>query len=271
MIAGKVDKSTLVGILVAAAGITVGLVLDGGKVAQVLQPTAALIVFGGTLGAVLVQFPTRVLLQAFRGLREVFFEPSPPSAEFIERLLGYALKARRRGLIALDPDLAKMDNLFLRKCLTCVVDGMRRNELCELMEADISQQEERDESLARVLDAAGGFAPTIGIIGAVLGLIQVMQRLDNIGEVGKGIAVAFVATLYGVGSANLVLLPLAGKVRIRAAEARRERVLILDAALSIAEGVSPRALKERLNSYLGESTVPAPREKKTPAAEAVSS
>ena len=265
-----VDKSTVGGILVAAIGVTVGLVLDGGRVTQVLQPTAALIVFGGTLGAVMVQFPVRVLFQALRGLREVFLEPPPPSPEFIERLLGYALKARRRGLIALDSDLAKMDNLFLKKCLTCVVDGMRRNELCELMESDIAQQEERDESLARVLDAAGGFAPTIGIIGAVLGLIQVMQRLDNIGEVGKGIAVAFVATLYGVGSANLLFLPLAGKVRIRAAEARRERVLILDAALSIAEGVSPRALKEKLNSYLGESTGLSKPERAAREAEAVS-
>ena len=249
-----IDKSTIVGILVATVGVVVGLVLDGGSARQIVQPTAALIVFGGTFGAVMVQFPMSTLRQAMLGLREVFLEPGPPTPEAIEVLLGYAQKARRRGLVALDADLKDVADPFLRKCLTCAVDGMQREPLRELMEIDLANEEEREEGAAKVLEAAGGYAPTIGIIGAVLGLIQVMQHLDNIGEVGKGIAVAFVATLYGVGSANLLFLPLAGKMRIRAREAQLTRELMLDAALSIAEGSSPRALRERLVAHLEDTS-----------------
>ena len=253
MVRGKLDRATLYGMGVAALGIVAGLFLDGGRVAQIVQPTAAFIVFGGTLGAVLIQFPMHTLRQAVAGLRQVFFEPVAPSSDLVDTLLGYAVKARRRGLVSLDADLESIHDPFLRKCLTFAVDGMQRAELQALMEADLAHEEEREESLARVFEAAGGFAPTIGILGAVMGLIQVMQRLDNIGEVGKGIAVAFVATLYGVGSANMLFLPLAGKMRIRAKEAQQVRELMVEAALCIADGVGPRALKDRLSAYLAEA------------------
>lgn len=248
------DKSTLGGIVVATLGVAAGLVLDGGSIRQVVQPTAALIVFGGTLGAVMVQFPVHTLRQAILGLREVLMEPKPATEASIEVLLGYAQKARRRGLVALDADLEDIEDPFLKKSLTCAVDGMQRGPMRELMEIDLAIAEEREDGAARVLEAAGGFAPTVGIIGAVLGLIQVMQRLDNIGEVGKGIAVAFVATLYGVGSANLFFLPLAGKMRIRAREAQQGRELMLEAALSIADGTSPRVLRDKLTAHLEEPT-----------------
>jgi chemotaxis protein MotA len=247
-----IDKSTLGGILVAAAGVVVGLFLDGGSVRQIIQPTAALIVFGGTLGAIMVQYPLQTLRQAMVGLRQVFLEPVAPTRAAVEVLMGYAQKARRRGLVSLDADLADIKDLFLRKCLTCAVDGMQRAPLRELMEIDLLNEEEKDEGAARVLESAGGFAPTIGIIGAVLGLIQVMQRLDNISEVGKGIAVAFVATLYGVGSANLLFLPMAGKMRIRARQAQLSRELMLEAALSIADGANPRMLRDKLAAHLVE-------------------
>ncbi len=251
------DRSTWIGIAVAVAGIAAGLMLDGGRMLQILQPTAALVVFGGTLGAVMVQFPMSTLREALGKLKQVFVEPQGPSPVFVEQLLGYALKARRRGLVALDADLPGIEDPFLRRCLTCAVDGMRRPELIELMDIELDLLAEKDETLARVFEAAGGFAPTIGIIGAVLGLIQVMQRLDNISEVGRGIAVAFVATLYGVGSANLLFLPLAGKVRVRAREAQHLRELMLESALAIADGISPRALRQRYDSYL--QTPPEPR------------
>jgi chemotaxis protein MotA len=249
-----VDKSTLGGIVVAAAGIVAGLFLDGGSLRQIVQPTAALIVFGGTFGAVMVQFPMQTLRQAFTGLRQVLQEPKAPTAATVEVLLGYAQKARRRGLVSLDADLKDIEDPFLRRCLTCAVDGMQREPLRELMEIELANEEEKEEGAAKVLEAAGGFAPTVGIIGAVLGLIQVMQRLDNIGEVGKGIAVAFVATLYGVGSANLLFLPLAGKMRIRARERQQVRTLMLDAALSIADGSSPRTLRDKLTAHLEDAS-----------------
>ena len=248
----SIDKSTVGGMLVVGVGVVAGLLLDGGGLRQVVQPTAALIVFGGTLGAVMIHFPLQTLRQCWTGLRQVFFEPKGPTPASIEVLLGYAQKARRRGLVALDADLKNIEDLFLRKCLTCAVDGMQRDPLRELMEIELANEEEKDDNAACVLESAGGFAPTIGILGAVLGLIQVMQRLDNIGEVGRGIAVAFVATIYGVGSANLLFLPLAGNMRIRAREAHLAREMMLEAALSIADGSSPRALRDRLVARLDE-------------------
>lgn len=253
-----IDKSTFSGILVVAVGVIAGLMLDGGSLRQIIQPTAALIVFGGTFGAVMIQFPMLTLRQALIGLRQVILEPKAPTPASVEILLGYAQKARRRGLVALDADLKDIEDLFLRKCLTGAVDGMQRETLRELMEIELANEEEKGEGAAKVLEAAGGFAPTIGIIGAVLGLIQVMQRLDNISEVGKGIAVAFVATLYGVGSANLLFLPLAGKMRIRAREAHCSRELMLEAALSIADGTSPRALRDKLTAHLEDNSKPKP-------------
>ncbi len=249
-----IDKSTLGGMLVVLVGVIAGLMLDGGSLRQIIQPTAALIVFGGTFGAVMIQFPMQTLRQALVGLRQVIFEPKAPTPASVEVLLGYAQKARRRGLVALDADLKDIEDPFLRKCLTGAVDGMQREPLRELMEIELANEEDKGDGAARVLEAAGGFAPTIGIIGAVLGLIQVMQRLDNIGEVGKGIAVAFVATLYGVGSANLLFLPLAGKMRIRAREAQCSRELMLEAALSIADGTSPRALRDKLTAHLEDTS-----------------
>jgi chemotaxis protein MotA len=253
-----IDRSTLGGILVASVGIVVGLLLDGGSLRQIVQPTAAFIVFGGTLGAVMVQFPLQTLRHALVSLKQVFLEPGAPTPASVEVLLGYANKARRRGLIALDADLKDIEDPFLRKCLTCAVDGMQKEPLRELMQIDLAVEEEKAEGAARVLESAGGFSPTVGILGAVLGLIQVMQRLDNIGEVGKGIAVAFVATLYGVGSANLLFLPLAGKMRIRARETYVQRELMLEAALSIADGTSPRALRDKLTAHLEDFMKPKP-------------
>jgi chemotaxis protein MotA len=243
--------------MIAAIGVAVGLFLDGGKVTQILQPTAALIVFGGTFGAVMVQFPMRTLREAAGRLHRVFVEPERFSKAFVDEVMEYALKARRRGVLSLDSDLESIEDPFLRKCLTGAVDGLRSTELREMMEIDIAHEEEKNESVARIFEAAGGFAPTVGIIGAVLGLIQVMQRLDNISEVGRGIAVAFVATLYGVGSANLLFLPLAGKMRIRLHEQQATREIILEAALAICEGVSPSVLRQRLNTLIEDTPKPA--------------
>ena len=250
----SLDLGTLGGLAVAIAGILAGLWLDGGSLAQVLQPTAMLIVFGGTFGAVLVQFPFSDVSLAFRRLRDVFLEAPPETGPLIESLLGYATRARRRGLLSLDAELEAIADPFLKKSLMLAIDGMSQQELRTIMEADLDSRDRRESQAAQVFEAAGGFAPTIGILGAVLGLIQVMQRLDNLGAVGRGIAVAFVATLYGVGSANLLLLPIAGKLRIRAREQQMVREMTLEAVLAILDGDSPRTLREKLGAFAAQSS-----------------
>jgi chemotaxis protein MotA len=245
-----IDKSTIGGIVLAVVGIGVGLLLDGGKLAQVLQPTAALIVIGGTIGAIMVQFPLPIVLEAFSQLRYVFFNEEPEPDALVQNLLRYAFKARKEGLLSLDAELAKIHDPFLRESLMLAVDGVSSDDLRKMMELQLDYKGEKDERIPRVFEAAGGFAPTLGIIGAVLGLIQVMQRLEDFNEVGKGIAVAFVATIYGVGSANLLFLPWAGKLRIRLRERQVIQEMTLEAVLAIAEGVNPRALEMQLGSYL---------------------
>ncbi len=240
----------MAGVAVAISGVVAGLVLDGGSVNQILQPTAALIVIGGTLGAVLIQFPLPTVRDAFAQLRQVFFHAHPLSADYIEELVDWCMRAHRNGMLSIDPHLAEIENKFLRKSLTLAVDGVVLSELREAMEIDLDLEEERGDGIVRVLEAAGGFAPTFGIIGAVLGLIQVMQRMDNVAEIGKGIAVAFVSTLYGIGVANLFFLPLAGRLRICMRQQQLMHEITLDAVIAMAEGISARALKRRLHSYL---------------------
>jgi chemotaxis protein MotA len=252
----SIDKSTVAGIAIALTGVGLGLLMDGGKLAQVLQPTAALIVFGGTLGAVMVQFPLRIVLQAFVQLKDVFFASEPEPDSLVQNLLRYAYKARREGILSLDAELAKIQDRFLRESLMLAIDGVNATDLRKMMELQLDYEGETQDRIPRVFDAAGGYAPTIGIIGAVLGLIQVMQHLQDIDQVGRGIAVAFVATIYGVGSANLFFLPWAGKLRIRMRERQVIQEMTLEAVLSILEGVNPRALELQLNTYM---TSPPPR------------
>jgi chemotaxis protein MotA len=246
----RVDKSTIGGIAIALTGIGLGLLMEGGKLAQVLQPTAALIVFGGTIGAVMVQFPLRIVIQAVVQLKNVFLSAEPEPDSLVQNLLRYAYKARREGLLSLDGELAKIQDPFLRESLMLAIDGVSAIDLRKMMELQIEYEGEKQERIPKVFESAGGFAPTIGILGAVMGLIQVMQHLHDINEVGRGIAVAFVATIYGVASANLLFLPWAGKLRIRLRERQVIQEMTLEAVLSILEGVNPRALEMQLNTYL---------------------
>jgi chemotaxis protein MotA len=256
----SVDKSSLTGIVLAIGGILAGLLLEGGNLRQVLQPTAAMIVFGGTLGAVMLQFPLPVVLQALRRLRSVFFDHGNNPEATIRRLVKFAQKARREGIVSLDSDLPEIEDPFLRKSLTLAVDGTEPDELRKIMELELANQAEYEEQVPQVFESAGGFAPTIGIIGAVLGLIQVMQHLDKIDEVGRGIAVAFVATIYGVGSANLIYLPVSGKMKLRIREEQITREMTLEGVASILEGMNPHMLETKLLSFLvdSESVGPAP-------------
>jgi chemotaxis protein MotA len=257
-----VDKSTIFGILLALGGIVAGLLLEGGKISQILQPTAAMIVFGGTLGAVMVQFPMKIVIDAFKRMVHVFIDQDGDPTQIIHDLVGYAQRARRGGIVSLDGELEAIKQPFLKRALMLAVDGTEPRELRNIMELELDNQAEHSEKIAQVFESAGGFAPTIGIIGAVLGLIQVMQHLQNIDEVGKGIAVAFVATIYGVGSANLVFLPSAGKLKIKSRQEQVWQEMTLDGVISIIEGMNPRMLESKLLGYLHD---PAPKEPSTKA------
>jgi chemotaxis protein MotA len=245
-----IDKGTIAGLAFAFVGLGAGLMLEGVKLPQVVQPTAALIVFGGTLGAVMVQFPLRTVILALRQLMEVLLHSDPEPDNLVQNLLRFAYKARREGVVSLDSELEKIRDPFLKESLMLAIDGVKSDELRKMMEVQLDYEDEKDEKIPKVFEAAGGFAPTIGILGAVLGLIQVMQRLQDLNAVGKGIAVAFVATIYGVGSANLLFLPWAGKLKIRLREKQVIREMTLEAVLSIIEGVHPRALEMQLGKFL---------------------
>lgn len=214
-----------------------------------------MIVFGGTLGAVLIQFPLPIVIKAVRRWGRIFLEPSWNPQFRIRELVDFAYKARRDGIVSLDIDLDKITDEFLKKALMLAIDGTEPQELRKIMELELESRAEYEEKFPHVFDSAGGFAPTIGILGAVLGLIQVMQHLDKIEEVGRGIAVAFVATIYGVGSANLFFLPSAGKLKIRIREEQIMREMTLEGVVSIMEGINPRMLETKLLGYLTESGV----------------
>jgi chemotaxis protein MotA len=244
------EKASIGGALLALAGILAGLLLEGGNLGQVLQPTAALIVFGGTLGAVLLQFPLTTVVAAFRNLGKLFSAHTRQDAELIRQLVNFANKARRQGVVSLDADLASINDSFLRQTLMLAVDGTEPADLRSIMRVNLESLTEDEERLPAVFEAAGGFSPTIGILGAVLGLIQVMQHLDNIQDVGRGIAVAFVATIYGVGIANLFFLPFAGKMHLRICASRRRREMMLEGVIAILEGINPRMLEIKLTGFL---------------------
>ena len=246
------DKATWGGVVLGVGGILGGLLLEGGKLSQVLQPTAAMIVFGGTMGAVLIQFPLPVVGKAVRYLGRVFLQPKQDATGRVQELVKFANQARREGIVSLDNRLDDIREPFLKKSLMLAVDGTEPQELRNMMELELNHQAEQEDRIAQVFESAGGFSPTIGIIGAVMGLIQVMQHLDKIDEVGRGIAVAFVATIYGVGAANLFFLPSAGKLRTRIREEQILREMTLEGVVSILEGMNPRMLETRLLGFLAQ-------------------
>lgn len=245
----RLDLSTLCGIALALVGIIGGLLLEKGKLQDITQGTAAMIVFGGTFGAVLVTTPMAIVRRAFRGMGQILFEPASDTAEAIELLIQFATKARKQGIVSLESDAAGIEDPFLRKSLSLAVDGTDLQELRKMMEIDIALAEHAAEGEAKVWESAGGYAPTIGIIGAVMGLIQVMKHLEDMKLVGHGIAGAFVATVYGVGAANLLFLPAAAKLRTRMHQASLRKDMILEGVTGIVEGLNPTLIRMKLDAY----------------------
>jgi chemotaxis protein MotA len=251
------DLATIGGILLALVGLIGGLLLEKGKLSDITQMTAAMIVLGGTFGAVLITTPLSVVKRAIGGLRGVVMEAPNRFAATIEEIIGYATQARKNGIVSLEGAASRVADPFLRKALNLAVDGTDLQELRHMMELELDLAEQRYEAEAKVWEAAGGYAPTIGIIGAVMGLIQVMKHLENIKEVGNGIAVAFVATVYGVGVSNILFLPAAQKLRSRASDIMLLRQMMLEGVIGIVEGLNPKLIRIKLEAFAGPDPAPA--------------
>lgn len=244
------DRASVIGIILGISAVVLGNVLEGGKIRSLLQPTAAVIVFGGTFGATLLSAPPDVILRAILALREVFSGQRDEREALIRDIVRFATVARRNGLIALESEIERINDQYFKKALRLAVDGMSPKMLRETMEQDNISFEEERRRIAKVYETAGGFAPTIGILGAVLGLIHVMENLSDPSKLGAGIAVAFVATIYGVGSANLIFLPISKKLMNRFNEELSKREMILEGVSGIQTGINPHYLEERLKVYI---------------------
>jgi chemotaxis protein MotA len=255
---GRVDVAILVGAVVGIGLVLGGHGLEGGSIRSLLQGAAAVIVFGGTLGAVLLSFPLRDLKHAVTSLRHLVVDDSPPADGMVGVIGRFAVRARKEGLLSLEDDAEKMSDPFLKRALALAIDGTSSTTLRAMLEDEISSREEIEEVPARVFEAAGGYAPTVGILGAVLGLINVMENLADPSNLGAGIAVAFVATVYGVGSANLIFLPIANRFRARAQRNARRREAVLEGVMAIQEGLNPRLIDMKLRGLLGIDS-PSPR------------
>jgi chemotaxis protein MotA len=239
----------IAGLVLAAICILGGLLMENGALGDVGQVTAALIVFGGTIGAVLIGTPNAVLLSAFRRGLTLFWDNVEDTSKMIDDLIVYAKKARGAGILALDSEIENMEEPFLRKGMMLLVDGVEAAEIRRVMELDLIIAENHAENDAKVFEIAAGLAPTIGIVGAVMGLIQVMKHLESLKDVGHGIAVAFVATIYGVGFANLILLPITNRIRIRSLRTSQFRELIIEGILNIQAGVNPGLMVRTLDGF----------------------
>jgi len=245
------DLLSIAGLLVALAGIVLGQVAEGGSLASLVQGAAFLTVVGGTFGATMLQHRLPTFVDGMRMVRWIVTPPPPRGPELTVMLAQWSAIVRRDGVLALERRIGDLDDAFLRNGLQLLVDGLEPAKIRDALEVEIEGFEERLAGAARVWEAAGGYAPTIGIIGAVLGLIHVMENLSDPSKLGGGIATAFVATVYGVGLANLVLLPIAGKLRALGEGLVRERELFVDGLTAIAVGENARVMQARLEGYLG--------------------
>ena len=247
------DIATIIGIVLALGSILGGQILEGGHPGSIIQLTAFVIVMGGTLGAICVQNPLSVVLKGVSLLKLGITDPKHDNKGTITTIIDLANVSRKQGLLALEGKLKDIHDPFFRKGVQLIVDGTDPKAVHEILEIDVEFQEEEGLKAAKVWEAAGGYAPTIGIIGAVLGLIHVMENLADPSKLGSGIAVAFVATIYGVGAANLFFLPLASKLKFKLKEEAASRVMIIMGLVGLAQGENPRLLQEKLEGYLPES------------------
>lgn len=244
------DVISILGIVVGVLAIMLGQFLEGGHLGSLVQPTAFLIVIGGTLGAVMLQSPWPTFAQGVRMVGWAFIPPRVDMAGMIAEIVTWSGIARKEGLLALEARIDTQPDPYVRKGLQMLVDGIEPENIREVMEVDTSAWEADLKQSTKIWEAAGGYAPTVGILGAVLGLIHVMENLSDPSKLGAGIAVAFVATIYGVGSANLLFLPIAKKLQFLLARQVAVRDMVLDGIICIAHGDNPRLIESRLQSYI---------------------
>ena len=248
--ASRLEYATLIGVPAAIGIILLAQVLEGAPTRALWQPTAALIVFGGTFAAILVSYPAALIRRTCGAVRHAFVSRHEPVEAVLAGIIQYSQVSRRKGLIALESEIDRAVDPFLKIALGLAVDGTNAKVARQILEVESDARREYAEAPAEVLETAAGYTPTLGILGAVLGLIHVMQSLSDPSKLGSGIAVAFVATVYGVATANLILLPLATKLRGAARRSALNRELIIEGITAVQEGLNPRVIEQKLRGFL---------------------
>lgn len=244
------DWGSLIGVVIAFTGILIGQSIEGGHISSLIQPAAFLIVLFGTFGAVLLQTNTKTFIQGILMLRDAFTHPVDDRQALAKRIIGWSTYSRKEGIFMLESHMRRETDPYIIKGLRLMIDGTPPEKIREICAIDMYFHEMQLRNAVKIWDAAGGYAPTVGILGAVLGLIQVMENLSDPSKLGSGIAIAFVATIYGVGFANLVFLPIAGRLKAQIQNEMKWREMLVNAWVSIANGDHPRIVEERLDGYL---------------------
>ncbi|TDY44510.1 chemotaxis protein MotA [Alicyclobacillus sacchari] len=247
------DLATILGLVIAVVGLVGGYVMDKGALGALIQPPAMLIVFGGTIGATLLSNKMKSFTSIIRYLRIAFMSPKRDPRETIEQLVDLATMARREGILALEDHVDSFEDPFIRNGIRLIVDGIDPELVKEMLETEISYIEQRHEVGINLFESAAGFAPTMGIIGTVMGLVHVLGSLSDVSKLGPEIATAFIATLYGVASANVFWMPIGNKLRVRSHEEILEREMSVEGILSIQAGENPNVLRQKLMSFLAAS------------------
>jgi chemotaxis protein MotA len=245
-----VDFLSILGIVLAFVALLVGAILKGAGVHALLSSAAFMIVVVGTIASILVQTPGKEMKRAMGIFPWVFRSPVPDARAIIARMVEWSQIARRQGLLGLEPQLDDERDDFIRKGLQLVIDGSEPDAIRGILEVELNGREAADLNAAKVWEGMGIYAPTLGIIGAVLGLMAVMQNLSDPSKLGTGIAAAFTATVYGIGLANLFLLPIAAKLKTAALSLTHVREMVIEGMIAIAQGENPRSIESRLQGYL---------------------
>ena len=247
------DILSVLGIILAVGSIILGQQLEGGHIGSILQFTAFLIVMGGTVGAVMLNYPMPIFMKALTSLGMVFGNVHVDIKGTIAKIVELSNISRKQGLLALEGQIKSIEDPLLAKGIQLVVDGTEPTKIREVLEVEVGIFEEEYTHAGKVYESLGGYAPTVGILGAVLGLIHVMENLADPSKLGGGIAVAFVATVYGVGAANLFFLPMGGKIKMKAKELVIGKLVVIEGLVAVAQGENPRMIEEKLSGFLSES------------------
>lgn len=244
------DIATMLGFAVGFGGLLMGALLAGTNLGMFLNLEAFFIIGFGVAGTIIVSYPMKTLLNSPNVFKNALFSKDMDYVGTVQILVNFATKARREGLLGLEEDVDQLEDKFLQKGMQLVVDGTDIELVRNIMETDLAFLEMRHKEGEGIFVAGGGFAPTLGIIGTVMGLINVLATLDDPSKIGPAVAVAFIATLYGIGVANMVLLPVAGKLKIRSSEEVLLRSMMIEGVVSISAGDNPRIVEEKLKAYL---------------------